>query len=105
MASDYTELDLESTQPQESLTKQDLCELREDLLAAMSSMVANLLQPVQLSINNLRKDIKEASQIAENASEMALMLQEEGELNGEKLTIASIYAPNTDQYFGVIDDI
>ncbi|KAL8176572.1 UNVERIFIED_CONTAM: hypothetical protein K2H54_036445 [Gekko kuhli] len=77
MATEGVEQDLELTPTQEPLTKQDLCDLREDLLAAMSTMVATLLQPVQQSINEVRHDLKETSRIAENASEMALTLQEE----------------------------
>ncbi|KAL8185512.1 UNVERIFIED_CONTAM: hypothetical protein K2H54_053758 [Gekko kuhli] len=67
----------EHSQPSAPLTKEDLSDLREDLLQAMSTMVSKLIQPIQQSIDDMRKELKETSTLAENASEMALTLQDE----------------------------
>ncbi|KAL8203759.1 UNVERIFIED_CONTAM: hypothetical protein K2H54_060751 [Gekko kuhli] len=61
------------------LTRKDLREqnreLRESLLKDMAALVADLLKPVQASLTDLVKEVKDATKIAETASEMALNLQ------------------------------
>ncbi|KAL8195858.1 UNVERIFIED_CONTAM: hypothetical protein K2H54_001067 [Gekko kuhli] len=79
MAAEHPGTDLLPSQPTTPLTKNDLSELKEDLLNSMSTLVTKLIQPLQLSIDDLRKDLKETSTLAENASELALTLQEEDE--------------------------
>ncbi|KAL8199237.1 UNVERIFIED_CONTAM: hypothetical protein K2H54_037873 [Gekko kuhli] len=58
-------------------TKQDLVLLKEELLNSLSSRVTELILPLQTQLNELIKDLRDTSKIAENTAEIALTLQDD----------------------------
>ncbi|KAL8221430.1 UNVERIFIED_CONTAM: hypothetical protein K2H54_067639 [Gekko kuhli] len=59
------------------VTKRDLKEDRQILIQEISSLVKDLMQPLQISLSDLVKEVKDTAKMAETASELALKLQGE----------------------------
>ncbi|KAL8220569.1 UNVERIFIED_CONTAM: hypothetical protein K2H54_049719, partial [Gekko kuhli] len=57
--------------------KRDHKDLKEGLLKSFTSLISELLQPLQTQLNELAKDLSDTSKIAENAAELTLTLQGE----------------------------
>ncbi|KAL8178902.1 UNVERIFIED_CONTAM: hypothetical protein K2H54_057561 [Gekko kuhli] len=58
-------------------TKQDLVLLKEELLQAITTRVTDLIQPMQVQLAELAKDLRDTSKIAENTAELTLSLQDD----------------------------
>ncbi|KAL8190354.1 UNVERIFIED_CONTAM: hypothetical protein K2H54_049060 [Gekko kuhli] len=58
-------------------TKQDQVLLKDELLTAISTKVTELIQPLQTQLNELVKDLRDTSKIAENTAELALTMQDD----------------------------
>ncbi|KAL8221522.1 UNVERIFIED_CONTAM: hypothetical protein K2H54_069111 [Gekko kuhli] len=76
------------------VTKRDLKEDRQILIQEISSLVKDLMQPLQTSLTDLVKEVKDAAKMAETASELALKMQSEVRAlqSTEQLTLNRIAA-------------
>ncbi|KAL8220470.1 UNVERIFIED_CONTAM: hypothetical protein K2H54_047109 [Gekko kuhli] len=70
MASSSRPLDTGDNDDAAPSTKKDLKELKEDLLKSFTSLVTELLQPLQTQLNEMAKDLNDTSNIAENTAEL-----------------------------------
>ncbi|KAL8182662.1 UNVERIFIED_CONTAM: hypothetical protein K2H54_060835 [Gekko kuhli] len=59
------------------VTKRDLKEDRQILIQEISSLVKDLMQPMQTSLSELVREVKDTTKMAETASELALKMQSE----------------------------
>ncbi|KAL8163503.1 UNVERIFIED_CONTAM: hypothetical protein K2H54_025875 [Gekko kuhli] len=59
------------------VTKRDFKEDRQILIQEISTLVKDLMQPLQTSLSDLIKEVKDTAKMAETASELALKVQSE----------------------------
>ncbi|KAL8178526.1 UNVERIFIED_CONTAM: hypothetical protein K2H54_050296 [Gekko kuhli] len=59
------------------LTRKDFHELKQDILNSLHALVTDLMQPMQLQLTEIAKDLADTSKMAEETAELTLNLQED----------------------------